>query len=115
MGSAFLAICKECGFVKKFLLGGNMHNFRTFCPIPALDFEEGSKNTILSVNYFSYYDGTRYKFYSSDELKGDNVGNITFSVSPGGTEEEITINAEGNLCPKCNKFSVKFTRMGFTD
>ena len=48
-------------------------------------------------------------------MKGDNVGNITFSVTPGGAGEEITINAEGNLCPKCNKFSVKFTRMGFTD
>jgi hypothetical protein len=106
MGNVIKAKCTTCDFEKKFSFGGNMIDFKTNNPVPALHKESGK---FKNVNYFKTKEQENYLYYFEDVLKGENKGGYTFQ------NYDFLINENDNYCPKCKKFNLDFILVAFTD
>lgn len=99
MGNTILAKCRICDFEKKFNYGGSRSNYKTSCPVPAINTQTGH---FENVNYISEKNNSIYKFYSDKELKGDNGDNYTLN------NFDLKLNEINNYCPKCKSNSLDF-------
>ena len=65
MGNIIKAKCTSCDFEKDFNYGGNMMDFTTNNPVPALHKISGK---FKNVNYFKEKDNAHYHYYFEDQL-----------------------------------------------
>ncbi len=91
--------CKSCDFENSFKYGGNRFDHQTNCQVPGINIET---DEFENVNYFEFENIPKYKFYSNNQLKGDNEGNITMD------NFDLKLNAVNNYCPKCKNFTLDF-------
>lgn len=106
MGNIIASKCRQCNFENSFKYGGNRFDYQTNCPVPAINIETGE---FENVNYIIEINNPKYKFYSNEELKGDNDGENTFG------NFNLELNSLNNYCPKCNNFTFDFRIQFFTD
>ena len=106
MGNIIKAKCTSCDFEKDFNYGGNMMDFTTNNPVPALHKISGK---FKNVNYFKEKDNAHYHYYFEDQLKGDNTTGHTFQ------NFDLFLNKKNNYCPECKKFSLDFNLLAYTD
>jgi hypothetical protein len=67
MGNIISAKCQNCGFEKEFTFGGNMMDFITNTPVPAIHKKSG---IFRNVNYSRTKEKGNYLYYFEDVLKG---------------------------------------------
>ncbi len=106
MGQIIETICRKCGFSNTFSYGGNRLNYLKHYPVPAINIENGM---FENVNYIDNKNNPKYRFYSENELKGDNQGNNTLE------NFNLNLNTVNNYCPKCKNFSFDFRVKYYTD
>jgi hypothetical protein len=106
MGNIISAQCQACNFEKEFNFGGNMMDFTTNNPVPAIHKKSG---IFRNVNYFRTKSGENYLYYFDNILKGDNKGGYTFQ------NFDLLLNEKGNYCPSCKKFSLGFILITIAD
>lgn len=106
MGKFIEAKCGACNFEKEFNFGGNMLDFKTNNPVPAIHKISGK---FKNVNYLKHKEKNDYIYYFEDLLKGDNTSGYTFQ------DFDFFLNENGNYCPECKKFSLNFNLVAFTD
>ncbi len=99
MGNIVATKCRLCGFTNEFQLGGGKFDYKTKCPVPAIN-----KETLEfeNINHYDHRDSGKYLFYSDDVLKGENTNDKTFR------DFNLIFNEEGNYCPKCKNKSLAF-------
>jgi len=105
MGKIIDANCSNCGFKTQFRFGGNMRDFQTYCPVPAIN---KVTNEFTTVDVKDKYD-SKYILYSDKELKGHNLNGATY------TNFDLELNENNNYCPNCKKFSLSFWIFMLTD
>jgi hypothetical protein len=99
MGNIVATKCRLCGFTNEFQLGGGKYDYKTECPVPAIN-----KETLEfeNVNHYDHRDSGKYLFYSDAILKGENTRDKTFR------DFNKIFNEEGNYCPNCKNKSLAF-------
>jgi hypothetical protein len=106
MGQSILATCTACIFKKEFKFGGNMMDFTTNNPVPAIHKISGK---FRNVNYFKTRLKDNYIYYFEEQLKGINTSEYTFQ------NFDLLLNENGNFCPECKKFTLNFNSLSNTD
>jgi len=106
MGNVIVSKCKNCGFSNEFNYGGVKFNYKTDCPVPAIN-----KKTLEfeNVNYFKHKDSGNYLFYTDDVLKGANENKPTI------TDFNLKLNTVNNYCPSCKLQALEFKVTLYTD
>ena len=74
MANIIASKCKSCRFSNDIKYGGNKLNTKLIWSVSVINSET---DEFENVNYFEFENNSKYKFYSDDELKGDNKGNNT--------------------------------------
>lgn len=99
MGNIVATKCRLCGFTNEFQLGGGKFDYKTECPVPAIN-----KETLEfeNINHYDHKDSGKYLFYSDEVLKGENTKDKTFR------DFNKIFNEEGNYCPSCKNKSLAF-------
>lgn len=106
MGNIIKAKCTNCDFEREFNFGGNMMDFTTNNPVPAIHKVSGK---FRNVNYFRTKLKDNYTYYFEDALKGDHKSGYTFQ------NFDLLLNENDNYCPECKKFTLNFTLLALTD
>ena len=106
MGNIINAKCTNCDFEREFKFGGNMMDFTTNNPVPAIHKKSGK---FRNVNYFISKLKDNYTYYFEDTLKGNNTNGYTFK------NFDLVLNENGNYCPECKKFTLDFNIKTYTD
>lgn len=106
MGNTIDSKCRICNFENTFNYGGNKSDYKTNCPVPALNMET---NEFENINFINNQHNLKYKFYSSKELKGDNEGKTTIK------NFNLELNQVNNYCPRCKNFTLDFRIICFSD
>ena len=106
MGNLIKSKCMFCGFSNEFNFGGVKLNYKTNCPVPAIN-----KHTLEfeNINYYEYKKSNNYLFYHEDSLKGKNQDNQTID------NFNLKLNQKRNFCPSCKENSLTFEIIMFTD
>jgi len=99
MGEIIASKCRICNFENTFKYGGNIFNYEIKYYVPAINIET---DKFENVNYFEFEKNPKYKFYSDEELKGDNEVNNTID------DFDLKLNTVNNYCPKCKNFTLDF-------
>jgi len=106
MGEFITAKCKSCGYSNSFSYGGNRMDYKTNCPVPAINAETLE---FENVNYIEHKNNLKYIFYSGKFLKGENPNNNIFR------NFDLEINEQNNYCPNCRKYCFDFHSKFLTD
>ena len=106
MGNIVATLCRSCGFENEFRIGGGRFNYKTYCPVPAIN-----KETLEfeQINYYEHKKSDKYLFYSDSVLKGENKNNRTIN------NFDLYFNEEGNYCPSCKNKTLAFRTIMFVD
>ena len=64
MGNIIASKCRICNFENTFKYGGNRFDYKTNCPVPAINIETGE---FENVNYEIEKNNSKYKFYSDKD------------------------------------------------
>ena len=106
MGTIIKAKCTHCNFEKDFSFGGNMMDFTTNNPVPAIHKGSGK---FRNVNYYRTQEQENYWYYFDAKLKGANKDGSTFQ------NFDFLLNEKDNYCPECKKFTLNFGLIAFID
>ena len=57
MGEVVASLCRSCGFKNEFRIGGGKFEYKTYCPVPAIN-----KQTLefQQVNYYEHKNSNEY-------------------------------------------------------
>jgi hypothetical protein len=105
MGHILKAKCTNCDFEQKVYFGASRANFRTHSNVPAIKISTGE---FVMENYLTEKDNADLIFYNSEELNSLREGK-TYSWN------DIRLYEKGNKCPKCQKYTLEFIRIGLFD
>ena len=96
MGNFIASNCRICNFSNEFKYGGS--KYATTCHVPAIN-----KETLEfeNIDYHQEKNSGKYIFYSDDELKGENNGNVFNNF-------DLSLNEFNNYCPKCKQKTLDF-------
>lgn len=106
MGKIIEGKCKICNFKINFNYGGNRLDYQTNYPVPAINIETGK---FENINYKIEKNNTKYKFYTQEELKGNNEENSTI------ISFNLELNTLNNYCPFCKNYAFDFKIKSLTD
>lgn len=106
MGEIIETKCRNCGFSNSFDYGGNMINYKKYCPVPAINTETLEFEI---VNYVEEKDNLNYIFYSDEFLKGKNSNSNVIR------NFDLELNELNNYCPKCKDYRFDFFSRFLTD
>ncbi len=118
MGTLITTVCESCGYRKdNMALFGGMIGFLDTCMIP---YYCESCNTLFEGNMleddiFCPECGKDNTFSYEDARTGFKEDKTLFSWFVHKFEREVKLNEEGNLCPKCANFTLKFEDVGNWD
>lgn len=107
MGTIIASNCRICGHEIQFIFGGNMLNYRSNCPVPAINTITGN---FENINYYEFKNNATYKFYYDSELKGDYPDNNATLRN-----FDLELNTHNNYCPNCRHYSFDFKVIGLID
>ena len=110
MGSIIKGSCQNCGYeTKNLYYGGGFANFKTCCDYPVLDKD---KNEVAMANIMNKEEVVKQNpnlvFYDDETLSDDKSQNRDSYHQWG----DYKLCRQGNLCPKCNKFTLGFSGVG---
>lgn len=118
MGTLISAVCKSCGYRKDDMaLFGGMIGFLDTCMIPyycescSILFE----GNLLDDDICCPTCGKDKVFSYEDERAGFREEKESFSWFVMPMKREIKLNEEGNICPNCGKYTLKFESVGDWD
>jgi hypothetical protein len=106
MGNKIGSKCRLCGFENDFIVGGGKFDYKTDCPVPAINKESLE---FENINHYEHKDSGKYLFYSDAVLKGENNKDKTFR------NFNLIFNEEGNYCPSCKNKSLAFRVVMYFD
>jgi hypothetical protein len=114
-GSIIEANC-SCGYTETMNLGGGKANYKTFCGFPyyckdckilfRFNYLTEEKNcpNCKSSNVIAYNDDSMREHISNKVVFGWNINDI-----------KLELTDDNYLCPKCQKFTLKFSEIGNWD
>jgi len=113
MGSIIKGSCHNCRYeTTNLYYGGGFANFTTCCNYPVLDKD---KNEVSMANIMEkekvLEQNPNLVFYDDETLSDDKSQNRDSYHQWG----DYKLCRQGNLCPKCNKFTLGFSGVGCWD
>ncbi len=106
MGNIIASKCRLCDFENEFRFGGNRFDFKTNCPVPAINIETGE---FVNINYKELEKDSAYLFYSDEKLKDINNNSNTIN------DFDLKLSSKNNYCPNCKNFTLDFNLKLLTD
>ena len=114
MGEIKIAKCYSCGYTSNELyLGGGMLNFQENIAVPVYN-HKTKKLTTANELQEKIKENPNISFYYDDENLSKFHEEITIEHGDPVRSETLH-NAELFLCPKCNKFMLRFVWVGMWD
>jgi len=118
MGTLVNAVCESCGYRKDTMaLFGGMIGFLDTCMIPYycetcnILFE----GNLLEDDIYCPECGRDSVFSYEDQRAGFREDKTLFSWFVMELEKEVKLNEEGNLCPQCGEYALRFESVGDWD
>ena len=113
MGSIIKGSCQNCGYeTKNLYYGGGFANFKTCCNYPVLDKDKNEVGMANIMNKEEVVKQNPNLVFYDDETLSDEKSQNRDSYHQWG---DYKLCRQGNLCPKCNKFTLGFSPVGNWD
>ena len=113
MGSIIQGSCRNCGYrTKNLYYGGGFVNFTTCCDYPVLDKDKKEVGMANIMNKEEVVKQNPNLVFYDDETLSDEKSQNRDSYHQWG---DYKLCRQGNLCPKCNKFTLEFSGVGCWD
>ena len=105
--------CQHCGVeTKTRYYGGGFANFKTCCDYPVLDKDKKEVGMANIMNKEEVVKQNPNLVFYDDETLSDEKSQNRDSYHQWG---DYKLCRQGNLCPKCNKFTLEFSGVGCWD
>lgn len=99
MGQILQAKCRICNHETTFKFGGGRFNYLEYCPVPAINLENGN---FENVNYLIEKNNSKYDYYFNSNLKGKSETGKVFR------NFDFLLNEFNNYCPNCKQYTFDF-------